>query len=123
MIQKQTMLKIADNSGAKMAQVICLLGGTGRRFAGLGDIVKVAIKKALPNGTVKRSAVVDAVIVRVRKESRRANGTYIRFDDNAAVIINANREPVGSRIFGPIASELKGRGSFDKILSLAIQVI
>lgn len=122
MLQKQSLLKIADNSGAKVAQIICVLGGTGRRFAGLGDVVKVAVKKALPGGTVKKGSVAEAVIVRVRKESRRVNGTYIRFDDNAAVIIS-NNEPVGTRVFGPVASELKQKVGFDKILSLAAQVI
>ncbi len=122
MVQKESLLKVADNSGAKTVQVICLLGGTRKRFARLGDIVKVAVKKAIPNGTVKKGAVVDAVIVRVRKESRRLNGTYVRFDDNAVVLVSSN-EPVGTRVFGPVASELKNKGCFDKILSLAAQVV
>jgi large subunit ribosomal protein L14 len=122
MVQKQSMLKVADNSGAKIVQVICLLGGTGKRFARLGDVVKVAVKKAIPNAAVKKGTVVDAVIVRCRKESRRANGTYVRFDDNAVVIIKEN-EPVGTRVFGPVAGELKSKNCFDKILSLAAQVV
>jgi large subunit ribosomal protein L14 len=121
-IQKESVLKVADNSGAKIVQVICLFGGTGVRFAGLGDVVKVAVKKATPGAAVKKGAVVEAVVVRVRKETRRMNGTYVRFDDNAVVVI-ANNEPVGTRVFGPIASELKGKGCFDKILSLAAQVV
>ncbi len=123
MLQKQTLCKVADNSGAKTAQVIGLFGGTGKRFARLGDVVKVAVKKALPNGTVKKSAVVNAVVVRTRKESRRVNGFYVRFDDNAIVLIDENNEPKGTRVFGPVAAELKAKGVFDKILSLAPQVI
>jgi len=122
MIQKETILKVADNSGAKVVAVICLFGGTGNRFAGLGDVVKVAVKKAIPGASIKKGAVVNAVVVRVRKETRRVNGTYVRFDDNAVVIISEN-EPVGTRVFGPIAGELKNKGCFDKILSLAAQVI
>lgn len=122
MVQKESLLKVADNSGAKLVKIICLLGGTGKRFAHLGDVVKVAVKKAIPNGTVKKGAVVEAVVVRVRKETRRVNGTYVRFDDNAVVLVASN-EPVGTRVFGPVASELKSKGCFDKILSLAAQVV
>lgn len=122
MVQKQSLLKVADNSGAKMAQVICVLGGTGRRFAGLGDIVRVAVKKAIPNAGAAKGSVQTGVIVRVRKETRRPNGSYIRFDDNAIVLIKDN-EPLGTRVFGPIASELKSRGCYGTILSLAPQVI
>jgi large subunit ribosomal protein L14 len=122
MIQKQTMLEVADNSGAKKLMVIHVKGGTARRFAGLGDLVKVTVKRALPGGTVKKSQVCDAVIVRTRKESRRADGSYIRFDENAAVIIGKDGNPVGTRIFGPIARELRAEG-YTKIISLAPEVL
>ena len=122
MIQRQTRLVVADNSGAKELQVIQVVGGTNRRFARLGDLVKVTVKKAVPGGTAKKSDVLDAVIVRTRKEMRRADGSYIRFDDNAAVIVNKDRQPVGTRIFGPIARELRAKG-YVKILSLAPEVL
>lgn len=122
MIQKQTKLAVADNSGAKLLQVIQVCGGTRRRLARLGDLVKVTVKKAIPGGTVKKSDVLDAVIVRTRKEMRRNDGSYIRFDDNAAVIVNKERQPVGTRIFGPIARELRAKG-YIKILSLAPEVL
>lgn len=122
MIQRQTKLVVADNSGAKVLQVIQVVGGTNRRFARLGDLVKVTVKKAIPGGTVKKSDVLDAVIVRTHKEMRRADGSYIRFDDNAAVIVNKDRQPVGTRIFGPIARELRAKG-YAKILSLAPEVL
>ena len=122
MIQKESMLEVADNSGAKKLKVIGIPGGTGIRRASIGDVVKVTVKKAIPGGTVKKSDVVDAVIVRTRKECRRADGSYIRFDDNAAVIVNKDRQPVGSRIFGPIARELRASG-FAKIISLAPEVV
>ena len=122
MIQKQTKLAVADNSGAKLLQVIQVVGGTRRRLARLGDLVKVTVKKAIPGGTVKKSDVLDAVIVRTRKEMRRNDGSYIRFDDNAAVIVNKERQPVGTRIFGPIARELRAKG-YIKILSLAPEVL
>ena len=122
MIQKQTKLTVADNSGAKLLQVIQVCGGTRRRLARLGDLVKVTVKKAIPGGTVKKSDVLDAVIVRTRKEMRRNDGSYIRFDDNAAVIVNKERQPVGTRIFGPIARELRAKG-YIKILSLAPEVL
>ena len=122
MIQKQTMLDVADNSGAKKLMVIHVKGSTGRRYAYLGDIVKVTVKKAIPGGTVKKSEVLSAVIVRTRKEMRRANGSYIRFDDNAAVIIDKDGKPVGTRIFGPIGRELRA-GGYNKIISLAPEVL
>lgn len=122
MVQQETMLEVADNSGAKKLQVIQVSGSTGKRFAYLGDVVKVAVKKAIPGGSVKKSDVLDAVIVRTRKEHRRADGSYIRFDDNAAVIIDKDKQPVGSRIFGPIARELRAAG-YAKIISLAPEVL
>ena len=122
MIQMQTMLIIADNSGAKKAQCIKVLGGSKRKYARLGDVVTVAIKQALPNGTVKSGEVARAVVVRTCKEVRRADGSYIRFDQNAAVIINPQNEPVGTRIFGPVARELREK-KFMKIVSLAPEVL
>ena len=122
MIQKQTMLEVADNSGAKKLQVIHVSGGTRKRFAYIGDIVKVTVKKAIPGGSVKKSDVLDAVVVRTRKESRRKDGSYIRFDDNAAVIIDKDKQPVGTRMFGPVARELRARG-YLKIISLAPEVL
>jgi large subunit ribosomal protein L14 len=122
MIQQESMVKVADNSGAKTALVIRVLGGTRRRYAGLGDIVVVAVKNALPNGTVKKSDVAKAVVVRTNKEMRRRDGTYIRFDDNAAVLINPNGEPRGTRIFGPVGRELREK-RFMKIISLAPEVL
>lgn len=122
MIQKQSMLDVADNSGAKRLMVINVTGSTRKRFARLGDIVKVTVKKAIPGATVKKSEVLDAVIVRTRKEVRRADGSYIRFSDNAAVIINKDGQPVGTRIFGPIARELRA-GGYSKIISLAPEVL
>ena len=116
------MLEVADNSGAKKLMVINVTGSTRKRFARLGDIVKVTVKKALPGATVKKSEVLDAVIVRTRKESRRADGSYIRFGDNAAVIINKDGNPVGTRIFGPVARELRA-GGYMKIVSLAPEVL
>lgn len=122
MIQKQTMLHVADNSGAKRLMVIHVFGGTGRRFASLGDVVKVTVKKAIPGGTVKKSEVLDAVVVRVKKAKRRPDGSYIRFDENAAVVLNKDGQPIGTRIFGPIARELRAAG-YSKILSLAPEVL
>jgi large subunit ribosomal protein L14 len=122
MIQQESMVKVADNSGAKTAQVIRVLGGTRRRYAGLGDIVIVAVKNALPNGTVKKSDVARAVVVRTAKETRRRDGTYIRFDENAVVIINEQGEPRATRIFGPVARELREK-RYMKIVSLAPEVI
>ena len=122
MVQAETMLEVADNSGAKKLKVIQVVGGTRKRFAYLGDKVKVTVKKAIPGGSVKKSDVLDAVIVRTRKERRRADGSYVRFDDNAAVIIDKDKQPVGSRIFGPVARELRGAG-YNKIISLAPEVL
>lgn len=122
MVQKETLLNVADNSGAKKVKVIHVIGSTRKRYARLGDTVKVTIKKAIPGGSVKKSDVVEAVIVRVRKESRRTDGSYVRFDDNAAVLINKDRLPIGTRIFGPVARELRSQG-FLKIVSLAPEVL
>jgi large subunit ribosomal protein L14 len=122
MIQQESMVKVADNSGAKTALVIRVLGGTRRRYAGLGDVVIVAVKNALPNGTVKKSDVARAVVVRTAKETRRKDGSYIRFDENAVVIINDNGEPRATRIFGPVARELREK-RYMKIVSLAPEVI
>ena len=125
MIQKQSYLQVADNSGEKEMQCISIIGSTRKRFARLGDLIKCAVKKATPGGTVKKSDVVTAVIVRTRKEFRREDGTYIRFGENAAVIVK-DGEPVATRIFGPIARELRSRKGFvgyPKIISLAPEVL
>jgi large subunit ribosomal protein L14 len=122
MIQMQTMLAVADNSGAKKLQCIKVLGGSKRRFAGIGDIIKVSVKEALPNSKVQKGEVRRAVIVRTRKEISREDGSFIRFDENAAVLINNIDDPVGTRIFGPVARELRAR-SFMKIISLAPEVL
>ncbi len=123
MIQEESKLKVADNTGAKMIKVIRVRGGYQRRYARIGDIVTAAVKEATPNGIVKKSDVVQAVIVRMKKEQRRKDGTYIRFDENAAVIIDPkSREPKGTRVFGPIARELRAKG-FQKIISLAPEVL
>ena len=123
MIQHQSMLKVADNSGAKKLMCIRVLGGYKKRFARIGDIVTCTIKEAAPRGMVKKGEVVHAVIVRQRKEMRRKDGTYIRFDENAAVIVDKkNKEPKGTRIFGPVARELRTKG-FQKIVSLAPEVL
>jgi large subunit ribosomal protein L14 len=122
MIQQESVVKVADNSGAKRALVIRVLGGTRRRYAGLGDKVVVAVKDALPNGTVKKSDVAKAVVVRTVKETRRRDGSYIRFDENAVVIIDDKGEPRGTRIFGPVARELREK-RYMKIVSLAPEVL
>ena len=122
MIQQESVVKVADNSGAKRALVIRVLGGTRRRYAGLGDTVVVAVKDALPNGTVKKSDVAKAVVVRTVKETRRKDGSYIKFDENAVVIINDQGEPRATRIFGPVARELRDK-KYMKIVSLAPEVI
>lgn len=122
MIQEETLLTVADNSGAKTAKCIRILGGTGRRYARVGDVVVLAVKTALPDGTVKKGQVVKGVIVRTRKEMGRRDGSYIRFSENAVVIINADQEPVGTRIFGPVARELREK-RFMKIVSLAPEVV
>ncbi len=123
MIQVSTLLNIADNSGAKTAQCIRVLGGTRRRYARVGDIIVAAVKSAIPNGNIKKGQVVKAVIVRTKKEIGRKDGTYIRFSENAAVILGEDgREPVGTRIFGPVARELREK-KFMKIISLAPEVL
>ncbi len=122
MVQQESRLKVADNTGAKEVLVIRVLGGTKKRYAGLGDKIIVTVKDAAPNGSVKKSAVSTAVVVRTRKEVRRADGSYIRFDDNACVLLNANGEIRGSRVFGPIARELRDK-NFMKIVSLAPEVL
>jgi large subunit ribosomal protein L14 len=122
MIQQESMVKIADNSGAKRALVIRVLGGSKRRYARIGDTVVVAVKDALPDGTVKKGDVAKAVVVRTRKEVRRRDGSYIRFDENAAVIINDAGEPRATRIFGPVGRELREK-KFMKIVSLAPEVL
>ena len=122
MIQLRTMLNIADNSGAKLAQCIKVLGGTKKRYARLGDIVVVTIKQAAPRGTVKTHAVERAVVVRAKKETKRKDGSYIRFDENAVVIVAKDNQPKGTRVFGPVARELREKG-FQKIISLAPEVL
>lgn len=122
MIQHMSRLEVADNSGAKKVMCIKVLGGTRRRYARLGDIIVATVKEAAPDGTVKKGTVVKCVVVRTRKEQRRKDGTYIRFDNNAVVLINAQREPVGTRIFGPVARELRWK-EFMKIVSLAPEVL
>jgi large subunit ribosomal protein L14 len=122
MIQMQSMLDIADNSGAKKVMCIKVLGGSKRRYARVGDIIKVTVKEAIPNSKVKKGTVMEAVIVRTAKEIRRPDGTYIRFDDNSAVLVKPDHEPVGTRIFGPVARELRAK-KFMKIISLAPEVI
>lgn len=123
MVQHRSMLKVADNTGAKKLQVIRVLGGYRKRYARIGDIVTAVVKEAVPHSNVKKSDIVHAVLVRTRKETRRSTGSYIRFDENAAVIIDReNKEPKGTRIFGPIARELRAEG-FTKIVSLAPEVL
>jgi large subunit ribosomal protein L14 len=122
MIQAQTILNVADNSGAKRLMCFKVLGGTRRRYASVGDIVVASVKESTPEGAVKKGEVVKVVIVRTRKEIRREDGSYIKFDKNAGVIIDAQKNPVGTRIFGPVARELRDKG-FSKIISLAPEVI
>jgi large subunit ribosomal protein L14 len=122
MIQMQTYLNVADNSGAKRVQCIKVLGGSKRTSAGIGDVIVVAVKDAIPNAAIRKGEVQKAVIVRTKKEYRRPDGTYIRFDDNACVIIDANSNPKGKRIFGPVARELRDAGQM-KIVSLAPEVL
>jgi len=121
MIQKESRLQVADNTGAKVLLCIGIIGSTRKRFAYVGDRIKCTVKKALPGGSVKKGEVVEAVIVRTRKETRRPDGSYIRFGDNAAVIIK-DKEPLATRIFGPVARELRNRG-YNKIISLAPEVL
>ena len=122
MIQQQTLLKVADNSGAKEIMCIKVLGGTNRRYANIGDVIVASVKKATPGGVVKKGDVVKAVVVRTVNGVRRDDGTYIRFDENAAVLIKDDKSPRGTRIFGPVARELRGK-EFTKILSLAPEVL
>lgn len=122
MIQMQTTLDVADNSGAKKLMCIKVLGGSKRKYATIGDVVIVSIKEAMPNSKVKKGDVARAVVVRTAKEIARNDGSYIRFDNNSAVLINAQNEPIGTRIFGPVARELRGK-KFMKIVSLAPEVI
>lgn len=122
MIQQESILRIADNTGAKTALCIRVLGGSGRRYAGVGDLIVATVKDAIPNAGIKKGEVVQAVVVRTAKETRRRDGTYIRFDDNAAVIINPQGEPRGTRIFGPVGRELREK-KYMKIVSLAPEVL
>ncbi|HEV8324417.1 MAG TPA: 50S ribosomal protein L14 [Myxococcota bacterium] len=122
MIQMRTLLNVADNSGAKQVMCIKVLGGSRRRYATLGDVIVVSIKDAIPKAKVKKGEVARAVVVRTTKEVGRADGSYIKFDDNSAVLINAQREPLGTRIFGPVARELRAK-RFMKIISLAPEVL
>ncbi|WP_457666618.1 50S ribosomal protein L14 [Thiolapillus sp.] len=122
MIQMQTILNVADNSGAKRVQCIKVLGGSHRRYAGVGDIIKVSVKDSIPRGKVKKGDVYNAVVVRTRKGVRRPDGSVIRFDGNAAVLLNSQLQPIGTRIFGPVTRELRGE-RFMKIISLAPEVL
>ncbi|HEU4366408.1 MAG TPA: 50S ribosomal protein L14 [Candidatus Krumholzibacteria bacterium] len=122
MIKMRTMLQVADNSGAKRLQCIQVIGSTRKSSASIGDVISVSVKVAIPGGLVKKGQVAKAVIVRTTKETRRSDGTFIRFDENAAVIINDNKEPIGTRIFGPVARELRDK-KFMKIVSLAPEVL
>ncbi|MBN2223147.1 MAG: 50S ribosomal protein L14 [Deltaproteobacteria bacterium] len=122
MIQMQTLLNVADNSGARKLFTIKVLGGSKRKYAALGDVVTVSVREAIPTGKVKKGDVLKAVIVRTKKEVRRQDGTYIKFDDNSAVLINNQNEPIGTRIFGPVARELRAK-RFMKIISLAPEVL
>ena len=122
MIQMQSLLKIADNSGARSVMCIKVLGGSKRRYANIGDIIKVAIREAIPTGKVKKGQVVDALIVRTKKGVRRRDGSLIKFDENAAVLINAQKAPIGTRVFGPVSRELRSE-EFMRIVSLAPEVL
>lgn len=122
MIQMRTMLDVADNSGARRVMCIKVLGGTRRRYASIGDVIKVSVKEAIPRGKVKKGAVLNAVIVRTKKGVRRSDGSSIRFDENAVVLLNEQLQPIGTRVFGPITRELRGE-NFMKIISLAPEVL
>ena len=122
MIQLRSMLEVADNSGAKRVQCVKVLGGSKRKYAGLGDVVVVSVKEALPDSSIKKGSVTKAVVVRTKREARRPDGSYIRFDQNAVVLINPQGEPVGTRIFGPVARELRWR-EYMKIISLDPEVL
>ena len=122
MIQMESVLDVADNSGAKSVKCVKVIGGSKRKYASIGDVIVVSVKDASPNGKVKKGQIARAVIVRTRKELRRSDGSYIRFDTNSAVLIGKDQEPLGTRIFGPVARELRGRG-FTRIVSLAPEVL
>lgn len=122
MVQQESKMRVADNSGARLVQVIKVVGGTKRRYASIGDQVVVSVKDAIPSGNIKKGTVSKAVVVRTKKEIRRKDGTYIRFDDNACVLLKTDGEPRGTRIFGPIARELRS-GNYTRILSLAPEVL
>ena len=122
MIQMQTRLKVADNSGAKEIMCIKVLGGSKRKYATVGDVIVASVKSTIPDSNIKKGSVVKAVVVRTKKERRRADGTYIKFDENAAVLLNKNLEPIGTRVFGPVARELRQKG-FLKIVSMAPEVL
>ncbi len=122
MLQQESRVKVADNTGAKELLTIRVLGGSGRRYAGLGDVIVATVKDAIPGGNVKKGEIVKAVIVRTKKETRRADGSYIKFDENAAVLLKADGDPRGTRIFGPVGRELRDK-KFMKIISLAPEVI
>ncbi|MEX1079711.1 MAG: 50S ribosomal protein L14 [Homoserinimonas sp.] len=122
MLQQESRVKVADNTGAKMLLTIRVLGGSGRRYAGLGDVIVATVKDAIPGGNVKKGDIVKAVIVRTKKETRRTDGSYIKFDENAAVILKSDGDPRGTRIFGPVGRELRDK-KFMKIISLAPEVI
>ena len=122
MLQQESRLKVADNTGAKELLCIRVLGGTGRRYAGVGDVIVCSVKKAAPGGVAKTGDVVKAVVVRTVQPTRRSDGSYVRFDDNAAVLVKEDKDPVGTRIFGPVAKELREKG-YMKILSLAPEVV
>ena len=122
MIQTQTILDVAENSGARRVMCIKVLGGSHRRYAGVGDVIKISVKEAIPRGKVKKGEVLNAVIVRTRKGIRRPDGSLIRFDENAVVLLNAQMQPIGTRIFGPVTRELRGE-NFMKIISLAPEVL
>ena len=122
MIQQETRLKVADNSGAKVVQCFKVLGGSKKKYASIGDVIVVSVKSSTPGGMVKKGEVARAVVVRVKKEVRRRDGSYIRFDDNAAVLVNTQKQPIGTRIFGPVSRELRSK-DFMRIISLAPEVI
>lgn len=123
MIQTESILQVADNSGARKVMCIKVLGGSKRRYASIGDVVKVSIKEAIPRGKVKKGEVMNALVVRTRKAVRRADGSVIRFDSNAVVLLNAQLQPIGTRIFGPVTRELRASAQFMKIVSLALEVL
>ena len=123
MIQTESILQVADNSGARKVMCIKVLGGSKRRYASIGDVIKVSIKEAIPRGKVKKGEVMNALVVRTRKAVRRADGSVIRFDSNAVVLLNAQLQPIGTRIFGPVTRELRASAQFMKIVSLALEVL